>query len=208
MAIGGWGGWSWAIGSSMTLKNAAGEELTVYCLLDRDSYGDDTLEKRHKEAVTRDIQLHIWQYRELENYLVVAPAIARLIRKQAGVDIPLEAVVSAIDKIATSLREELEDDIATRLQQEERGIVFKTAKARARKRVEERLEKLPLYSVVSGKGMLSQLAEWAKSTYGVSFGVTALAREINASEIPSELASVLTSIHEGKRFQSAREVVT
>lgn len=200
MSIGGWGGWNWAIGSSLTLKNAAGEELRVYCLLDRDSFGDDVIATRHKEAVARGLQLHIWEYRELENYLVVAPAIARLIGSRIGRAIPTDVVAGAIETAATSLREEHEDDVASRIQQEERRIDFKKAKARAKDRIEERLTMFPLHTVVSGKGMLGLLSEWAKSNYGVSFGAAALAREIRASEMPTELTTVLKAILEGKPF--------
>lgn len=34
--VGGWGGWSYAIGSSMALKNSVGEQITGYCVLDTD----------------------------------------------------------------------------------------------------------------------------------------------------------------------------
>jgi len=35
-SIGGWGGWRYALGSSLTLKNAAGSEIKIYCILDSD----------------------------------------------------------------------------------------------------------------------------------------------------------------------------
>jgi energy-coupling factor transporter ATP-binding protein EcfA2 len=201
MAIGGWGGWNWAVGSSMTLKNAAGEELIVYCLLDRDFYSDEVLEQRYKEAAARDLQLHIWEYQELENYLVVPAAIARLISKRAGVPIQRSSVAEAVDMAAARMRESLEDDIATQLQQTERGLVFKSAKARARQRINVRLEKLPLHALVSGKELLAGVSEWAQVAHGVSFGVAALARELRASEIPNEMARVLRAIQEGMRFE-------
>jgi hypothetical protein len=65
MSIGGWGGWNWAVGSSLALRNAAGEDLTVYCLLDSDFFSEEVLESRYTEAASRGLQLHIWRYREL-----------------------------------------------------------------------------------------------------------------------------------------------
>lgn len=197
MSIGGWGGWSWAVGSSLTLRNAAGEDLAVYCLLDSDSFSEKVIEERYKEAATRGLQLHIWRFRQLENYLLVAPAIARLIGKRASAKVPGAAVASAIEAAANSLREELEDDVATQIQQEER-IVYKTAKTKARRRVEEQLSKLPLFAMVSGKAMLSRLSDWTKANFGASFGPAALAREIQASEMPDELTGVLKAIQAGK----------
>jgi hypothetical protein len=200
MSIGGWGGWSWAVGSSLTLRNAAGDDLTVYCLLDSDSFSDDVIKERYKEASSRSLQLHIWRYRQLENYLLVAPAIARLITKRSGTTAPATDVASAIEFAADNLREALEDDIATQIQQEERGIVFKSAKARARRRIEAKLFELPLSSIVCGKSMLGSLSNWSKSSFGVAFGPAAIAREIQVSEMPGELTCVLKAIQDGKPF--------
>jgi hypothetical protein len=36
LPLGGWGGWSYALGSSMLLKNSGGETIAVYCILDSD----------------------------------------------------------------------------------------------------------------------------------------------------------------------------
>ncbi len=36
LQIGGWNGWPYAVGSSMTLKNAVGDRITSYCILDSD----------------------------------------------------------------------------------------------------------------------------------------------------------------------------
>lgn len=200
MAIGGWGGWSWAVGSSMTLRNAAGEDLVVYCLLDRDFFGDELLAARYREAGERDLQLHIWKYRELENYLLVAPAIARLIARRSGVAVFTELVSTAINEAAIALREELEDNIATRIQQENRGLVFKTAKQRAKEHLKKLLTSTPLYGLVSGKDMLGSISAWAQETFGVSFGAAAIAREISFSEIPPELRVVLGAMLEGRAF--------
>lgn len=200
MSIGGWGGWNWAVGSLLALRNSAGEDLIVYCLLDSDYFSDAALEERYKEAESRGLQLHIWEYKELENYLIVAPAIARLISKRTEHKVGANDVATAIEMKADELREELVDDVATQIQQEERGIAFKSAKAKAKRRIECRLERLPLHAVVSGKAALGKLSEWANSNFGVSFGPGALAREILASEVPDELATVLRAIQEGRRF--------
>ena len=56
MSIGGWGGWNYAIGSSMTLQNAMGEEIQVYCILDRDYHTESEIEERMNKAMDRGIR--------------------------------------------------------------------------------------------------------------------------------------------------------
>ena len=66
ISIGGWNGWSWAIGSSMAMKNAFGESLTTYCILDSDYHLEDEVQKRYQQAKDRGMQLHVWKRKELE----------------------------------------------------------------------------------------------------------------------------------------------
>ncbi len=69
MAIGGWGGWGWAVGSSLAMKNVFGESVHCYCILDRDYHPDEEIEERHRQAGERGVSLHVWNKKELENYL-------------------------------------------------------------------------------------------------------------------------------------------
>ncbi len=55
-------------------------------------------------------------------------------------------------------------------------------------------------SLVSGKKVLGKLSEWAQATYGVSINPTRIARELKKSELPAEVAGVLTAIENNERF--------
>ena len=70
-SIGGWGGWAYAVGSEIFLENAAGEGIVTYCILDSDYHVREEIDQRLKEAKGKNISLHIWQKKELENYLLV-----------------------------------------------------------------------------------------------------------------------------------------
>ena len=50
MSIGGWGGWNYAIGSSMLLENSGGSEIAKYCILDSDYHSADEIEARYNKA--------------------------------------------------------------------------------------------------------------------------------------------------------------
>jgi AAA ATPase domain/AAA domain, putative AbiEii toxin, Type IV TA system len=71
LPVGGWGGWAYALGSSMTLRNAVGDRVVVYCILDSDFHTQTQIENRYKEATARGIHLHVWSRKEFENYLEV-----------------------------------------------------------------------------------------------------------------------------------------
>jgi hypothetical protein len=79
LSIGGWGGWQFAIGSNMLLKNSVDEDILVYCLFDSDYHTDEEIEERITDAKRLSVELHIWKKKEIENYLLVPSAINRLI---------------------------------------------------------------------------------------------------------------------------------
>lgn len=79
LSIGGWGGWNYAIGSTMLLNNASNESIRVFCLLDRDYHTDSEINDRLEESKKRGVELHIWSKKEIENYLLVPETIARIV---------------------------------------------------------------------------------------------------------------------------------
>ena len=64
-SIGGWGGWTHAIGGSMAYKNAFGDRIIRYCILDSDYHTSEEQQTRYQQATERGINLHIWHQKEI-----------------------------------------------------------------------------------------------------------------------------------------------
>ncbi len=86
MAIYGWNGWNYAVGSSMLLFNSLKENLIIYCILDSDYHSEIEKNERLEEAKLKGIDLHIWRKKEIENYFIVPVAIERIIIKRSNGD--------------------------------------------------------------------------------------------------------------------------
>ena len=201
MSIGGWGGWQYAVGSSMLLKNAGGDTIKVYCVLDRDYHSPDEVAKRRQEALQRGVQLHVWLRKEIENYLLVPSVISKLIhelKRPNGAGPTEEEVAEALSRLADGLRDETQDALATELHASDRAGGVPRANRLARERVEQAWrtfdEKIAL---VSGKAMLSGLSAWSQATYGVSLSAARLAASVGGGDVPREVAEVLTGIEGG-----------
>ena len=116
-SIGGWDGWPYAIGQTMMAKNALGQKVRVYCILDSDYHIPAEIDKRKKEACSKDVELHIWSKKEIENYFLNPDAIVRII---CGRDSQLDArlvkadVLERIANIALSMKNNVFDAYATR----------------------------------------------------------------------------------------------
>jgi energy-coupling factor transporter ATP-binding protein EcfA2 len=208
MPIGGWGGWNYAVGSRMLLKNALGEEIRTYCLLDSDYHTVEAIAGRYDEAARVGVCLHIWQRKEIENYLLVPSAIRRVIlsKLQGEIDsLTEDRVRSRLAKIAATQKNATFDAISQEALAENKAKGIKFANEIARKRIDAAWGSSEgQLSVVSGKLLLSKLSEWSQNRFGVSFGARRVARELRNHEIDPEMRNVIVAIEQGCEFTKVR----
>lgn len=202
----GWGNWQYAIGSGEAMRNAVGESISVYCVLDSDYHLEGDIEKREADARRRRINLHIWAYKEIENYLLHAQAITRLIRARSDKALP-EGIETKIQERIQVLSEDAKDEaecaIADALQLANKGWTAGRAMKDARKELAKRVKNRgTLSACVSGKRILSRLSDWSKREYGVSFGAVAVARSMLPEDIHPEMKEALEAIEYERGFTS------
>ena len=127
MSIGGWGGWSYAVGSSMLLKNSVGQEVITYCVLDRDYHTEDEVQERLEDARVKGVELHVWMRKEIENYLFVPAAMVRVAQDlNPGLGDVEARVVEQIDRLAEEFRTEIIELIAEHSHQRNRAVGIRT----------------------------------------------------------------------------------
>ncbi|MEO7840672.1 MAG: hypothetical protein ABIU06_15110 [Anaerolineales bacterium] len=204
MQLGGWGGWNYALGSKLLLKNAVGETIRAYCIFDSDYYTLDEIQERYKQAQERDIQLHIWAKKEIENYFIVPSAIHRLI--ESGITtkrIPptTDEIAIQIDALANKQKDITFDALSTQLHTRNKARGVTDANKKAREQIDISWESQDgRWSIVSGKTIISGLSGWAQHYYGVSMNPLKILKEMNRYEIDSEARNVITSIEKGLPF--------
>ncbi len=204
MPIGGWGGWSYAVGSSMLLNNAGGQSIEVYCILDSDYHTKEEREKRMKEAVIAGVHLHIWSNKEIENYFLAPIIIQRAIqsriqkRKKAPTE---EEIDEVLGNIIEGQKDIVFDALSTEILARERGLGAGGANKKAREQIEKAWKTIKgKISIVSGKEVLSQLSKWSQEKYSVSLNASIVARNMTADEIPKELFNVVAAIENVREF--------
>ncbi len=200
MSIDGWNGWVYAIGSSMLLKNAADETIKTYCILDRDYYTKEKLIKVFDKAEDNNVNLHIWQRKEIENYLIIPNAICRIIteRTNSKTKINVVDVVEEINKICEEMRDSTFDAIATQIADEEKKD-FQKANQKARDIVNDSWTSFDKkISLVSGKSLISKLSKWSQDNYKVSLNSEKIASELRNTEILPELKDLVESVERNR----------
>ncbi len=202
-SIGDWGGWPNVIGSALVLKNAAGEDITTYCILDSDYHTPEQINARLDQANRYSIQLHIWSRKEIENYLIIPTAIQRLIKEESNYQHApeLETITDEIDRIANTLHDNIFDAMAHDYITDDRSRGVPGANERARERLRTAwVDFDSRLSVIPGKRVLSLLSQWTQNNYGISFGVSRLARSITVNEFSPEVVDVVTAIENQQEF--------
>jgi predicted ATPase len=205
MDIGGWGGWPYAVGSSLFIRNSVGEGVSVYCIFDSDFHTDDEVNQRLEEAKSKRVRLHIWRRKEIENYFLLSGPISRAINaaKRDNAESAPEAVVREnLLGVASDLRNETQDNLAEEIYLKNRGRGFKAANQEARAIVNEAFSTSEgALAAVSGKAVLGKLGTWSQTTFGSTLGVAAIARSMTVSDIPAEMKAVVKAIHSDQPFK-------
>jgi putative AbiEii toxin of type IV toxin-antitoxin system len=169
LSIGGWTGWPRAIGSSLAMKNAVGDRIVSYCILDRDYHTDAEVAERLNEAQKAGVNLHVWTHKEIENLLLNPNSIRRVIaRRTEPKRVPsVPELWDQIQCICDQFKDTVIDGLASEIQKRDR-IDLVGAIRRARERVlstwsdpTKRIAQVP------GKEVLGRLSEWSqKKTWG------------------------------------------
>ncbi|MFR9603234.1 MAG: hypothetical protein SNG02_05105 [Rikenellaceae bacterium] len=154
--------------------------------------------KRLTEARGLGVSMHIWSKKEIENYLIVAEVICRIINAEHKTGVEINTIKAKIESICSELIEETIDLFANEIGHENRGYEVSKSRSEAKKEIQKRTDGAQSY--ICGKNILAKLAEWVKSEYKVSINKRKVAHAFNAYEIPNEVKSVIDDIENNRSF--------
>jgi predicted ATPase len=171
-------------------------EVRSYQILDRDARLQEFVDDA-EAASSRP--LHIWRRDAIESYLVVPPAMARLVvkkREDLAVDEVELFIENARDEVIADLRDDTFDRVSNRFRRDliardGRNVEPSEANKRARDALEESEQ---LVRLTRGKDLLARLKKRIQDNYHVSFGNQAIVSEIADGEVDPELVEVLDQI--------------
>ncbi|ADE37205.1 ATP-dependent nuclease [Methanohalophilus mahii] len=202
MPIGGWSGLNYAIGTSLILQNSAGESVNTYCILDRDYYPEEKIKDTCEAGAKKELNLHIWNRKEIENYLVIPDVIVRIIERRANETVSINAseICEVIDSICDDLYDATFDNLSNEYRKFYRDKQEK-GNTESRSFISEHWDSTEnKLKLVSGKEVISKLSKWSQNKYNVSFSAGTIVREIKAEEIDSEIRYVIEAIEENTAF--------
>ena len=204
MQLGGWGGWNYALGSKLLLKNAVGESIMTYCIFDSDYHTSEEIQERYKQAKDRSVELHIWKKKEIENYFIVPDAIQRIIAtnlRNCNSAPTADEISEQIDIIANDQKDSTFDAISAEFFTRNKGGGTTDANKKARKQIDNAWATQDgRWSIVSGKIIISSLSGWSQQCFGIALNPLRILKEMNRYMIEAEMINVITAIERSLPF--------
>jgi hypothetical protein len=197
--IEGWGGWQRVIGSNKVFKDT-NLNIKTYCILDSDYHVKEDKELRYKEATKHGINLHIWERKEIENYILDSNAIYRVIKQDSPeAEISPEIIKAKIDELANSFKELVTDNFATEISDKDKSLAIKTVNSIARQIIDESWNDRKLW-LIPGKKMIKTLSKWSQDEYKVSLNPFKICRQIQRNDIETEIKEILIKLEKNEEF--------
>ena len=203
--LGGFDNWKLLEGVDWTFTNILGERIRAFVILDRDYKTDQTVTDVRQRLRRHRVGIHIWDKKEIENYLLVPEAIAAVVmqsERQPQGQLSLHEVTAFVVTSLEDIAQELHDDTFAQMSsayQEEYPV------RPDRSRVTVAREFLALFNAawqttqnrlarISGKTALAHLNQRLQAEYRISVSAARIASAMRADRMEAELTTILTRI--------------
>lgn len=192
--LGGWSRFDEALGTARLFHEETGGEIKTFCILDRDYHSQVEVDKLMQKAKESHLQLHVWERKELENYILSPQSIFKL------TDQPQEKYSQFCEELFHELEVFYEqtlggflDQIDHEFNRQNPSTNLKLATLELDKRwttLEDRL------SVSNGKDIISLVNSWIRQRYKKSSSRAKLLKALVSEDISGEIKSVISMLIE------------
>lgn len=171
--------------------------IKCYALADRDYRKDIIVDKIQRDATQEHLELHIWERKEIENYLIVPEILYQLIPKNRG--IAYDDFLSVLDTLINSMRDVVCDSYSNQLERDSKIISggqqwnSMTCNPMAREFVNTNWTTLEnKIKLVGGKDFLAILRQYFQDNYKVTLTYNKIFSKLTKEMIPTEVIDFLS----------------
>lgn len=192
--LGGWSRFNEALGAARLFHEETGGEIKIYCILDRDYHSQAEVNGLMQRAEESHLQLHIWERKELENYILSPQSIFRLTDKsQEEYSQFRDELLHELEALRMQTLGGLLDQFDHEFNRQSPSTNLELATSELDKHwatLEKRL------SVCNGKDLISLINRWIKESYKKSSSRARLLKALTPEDIPDEMKSVISMLIE------------
>lgn len=187
-------------GTSNLFYSETTNQIKCYALADKDYRDPHIIEKVKNEAATEHLNLHVWQRKEIENYLIIPQVLFKFIPKSSS--ITYDNFLKQLEVLLDEQRDKVFDAYATQYRIDCKELAngqqwdTATCNQNARTYLKEHWNTLnDKIALVGGKDFISVLAKYFQDNYKISISVRKILEEITTDVISDEIIQFL------KQFQ-------
>jgi len=194
VALGGWTRFDEALGAARLFYEETHGEIKAFCILDRDYHSEMEIGKVIQRAEENHLQLHIWEKKELENYILIPQSIFRL-TEQPQEQYPefREQLLRELEKLKEQTLGGLLDQICHDFRNQNTSTNLKLALNELDKKwgtLEGRL------AICNGKDAISLINAWIRQQYHRSSSRSKLLSVLTPDDITEEMRKVISMLTE------------
>lgn len=190
ISLGGKARFEETFGAARLLSSETDSEIQAICLLDRDYSFDDEIERCMQKAEGSGLILHIWNKKEIENYIVTPSIIFQASKLPES---KREELYAGLSSVAQGFYDDLLDSYAQKHSELNRGQELKTHNEAARKYLQSKWVSLEQkMAMISGKDLKKAVFAFLTEKYGISLRINDLINAITHENIDSEMIEVLS----------------
>ena len=177
--IDGWNEWE-KVTMLADLFNSNQMNMEVFCVLNSEYHTQNEIMRLHNDANSHNINLCIWQKKEIENYAIHHNSIFRYILNNK-----LKGIITEekLDDVMHGIAKDMKDDlIKFSIEKSENSMsdIFQ--------------ENDNSYDIISGKEFLNILSIWTQEEFDITISARQVIPYFQREEVPSEIRDVINTI--------------
>lgn len=190
ISYGGFSKLSYVYGASKLLYSETNGSIKCFAIADRDYKTQETIDETIKKAQNEHLALHIWQKKEIENYLLNLDVLFRIIKENNKET--YNNFLLRIEKFLDDMKDSVIDGYSDYLKSVDRSKEVSTCNIQSREIVNKMWnntdEKI---SVVNGKTLLDRIRDYFKTEYNITLTDNLIQKHFTIADIPEELKVLL-----------------
>ena len=199
--FGGFSNWEWLKNVNWIFKNAFGEKIKCYAILDRDYYTNQEIDEIKLNLQQKNVKVHIWDRKEIENYAINLDALYRMFLDKfynrynnSEISLSEDDFKKRILSIVEDFKDDVQAQIITRKadKRENRAVDKTTIVSEALKDFSENWVNIEYrLNVIPGKEFFNKLNSWLSDEYSIAISIDYAFNFLQPEEINSEIQVVI-----------------